>query len=504
MNISTVFDIRNYGAVGDGVTVNTTAIQSAINTASAAGGGTVLVAGGRYVTGTLHLKDAITLHVAGGAVLLGSPRIGDYTTDTYKTMYRGEPHMNRCLLFARDAQTLTIEGRGEIDGQGNSFPNLGDPEHHRPMLIRFVNCSNIRLREISLLNPASWTTAWLYCREIVVDGIRIHSRANHNGDGLDFDGCQDVHVSNSSFDTSDDSICLQASRTDRSCRSITVTNCTFRSHWAGMRIGLLSRGDIEDVAVNNCVFSDIDDSGLKIQLCEGGRMQNMRFTNLVMHNVPRPIFMTFNQLHACVDAPDDLAPMNVIRQFVFDGLVVDNRILGKDSLIVITGMPDHPIEDVWFSNLMMISGGGGLAEDANARTLPEFGGDTMQGWWPEYHNFGRPAPAYAFYARHVSGISLTNVHFACEQPDLRPALVCEDVEQLDLNAVQMQAHPQAEACIRFQQVQHAFIHGCRMQGESRVFLRLEGAQSTDVSLLDNSLNGSLQLVSRAPEVSSLQ
>lgn len=144
--------------------------------------------------------------------------------------------------------------------------------------------------------------------------LTIHSRANHNGDGLDFDGCQNVRVSNCAFDTSDDSICLQASRQDRPCRDVVITNCSFCSKWAGIRIGLLSRGNIENVTVSNCIFKDIQDSGLKIQVCEGGIMQNMTFSNLVMTNVPRPIFMTFCQQRACCDAPEEMAPMQLRRR----------------------------------------------------------------------------------------------------------------------------------------------------------------------------------------------
>jgi polygalacturonase len=125
----TVFDIRDFGASGDATTLNTAAIQRAIDACTANGGGQVLVAGGRYVTGTLYLKDHVTLHIASGAVLLGSTNIADYATDTHKNIYAGEPHMDRCLLFARRAVNIGLAGSGTIDGQGDRkyFPNLGDP-----------------------------------------------------------------------------------------------------------------------------------------------------------------------------------------------------------------------------------------------------------------------------------------------------------------------------------------------------------------------------------------
>ena len=137
-------------------------------------------------------------------------------------------------------------------GRRSHFPNADDPQKNRPMMLRFLNCSNIRMRDLTLANPASWTSAWLYCSDIAVNGLTIHSRANGNGDGLDFDGCTDVRVSQCAFDTSDDSICLQTSRPDCPCRDIVISNCTFTSKWAGIRIGLLSRGDFENVTVTNC------------------------------------------------------------------------------------------------------------------------------------------------------------------------------------------------------------------------------------------------------------
>lgn len=293
------------------------------------------------------------------------------------------------------------------------------------MLIRFLECQDITIRDVFIKNPAAWVSAWLYCDEIVVDGIRILSRVNHNGDGLDFDGCTNVRVSNSSFNTSDDSICLQASRPDRPCRNVTITNCTFESKWAGMRIGLLSRGDFESVTVSNCTFSDISDSGLKIQLNEGGSMRNMVFSNLTMKNVPRPIFMTFCQQRACVDAPEEMYPMAEMRDFIFNGITVDNRERDKNSAIFITGLPEGRIQNITLSNIRMSVSGGGSAEDAN-REIKEYTLETLDGWWPEFHLVGT-LPASGIFARHVDGISIDQFHLNIATDDSRPAIVQDDV-----------------------------------------------------------------------------
>lgn len=419
------YDIRTHGAVGDGRTLNTRAIQAAIDACHADGGGTVVVAQGRYVVGTIYLKSNVVLNIQAGAALLGSTNIADYATDTHKQMYRGEPHMDRCLIFARDACGIGIVGSGTIDGQGQheNFPNPHDPQANRPMLIRFLNCSNIRMHDVTLLRPASWTSAWLYCSDIAVDSIRIHSRANSNGDGLDFDGCTDVRVTNCSFDTSDDSICLQTSRVDRPCRDVVISNCTFTSKWAGVRIGLLSRGDFANVAISNCIFRNIQDAGLKIQVCEGADMHNMNFSNLVMHCVPRPVFMTLGRQRCCVDAPEGSPPLGRLRRISFNALHVDNTDLGTDSHLVLTGLPGACIEDVSFSGIRLLSAGGGEP----GGPVPELAPENLHGHWPEYSCFNGVLPASGLYARHVRNLRLVDLDLRTEAPDARPAVTLEDV-----------------------------------------------------------------------------
>jgi polygalacturonase len=426
----TLYDVRTFGAVGDGQTLSTKSLQAAIDQCNAAGGGTVLVAGGRFLTGTLYLKSNVTLRVEAGAVILGSTHIADYTTDTDRTMYGGEPYMNRCLLFARDATNIGLEGQGTIDGQGKSLPEKSDPQKNRPKLIRFLGCSRLRVRDITLQAPASWTTEWRYCSDIAVDGITIFSRANINGDGLDFDGCTKVRVSNSTFDTSDDSICLQTSLVDKPCRDVLITNCSFCSRWAGVRVGLLSRGDFENVAVTNCSFRDHNDSGLKIQMNEGAEMKNMVFSNLVMKNVPRPVFLTFCQKTAWVDSPRELPPMKRFSGIQFSHIVVDSADITGPAAVTcgfqITGVPGHPVEGISFSDIRATFPGGGTAQDAT-NVLAELTPEVLRNGWPEYSRFGATVPAFGLYARHVKGLALRNVEITTKAPDARPAVMLVDV-----------------------------------------------------------------------------
>ncbi len=440
------YNVLDFGAIGNGIHKDTQAVQKAIDTATKNGGGTVLIpAGKKVLVGTIFLKDFVTLHIENGAILLGSPYIKDYSDNTHKNMYKNEPHMDRCLIFADGVKSISIEGYGTIDGNGH--PKNFNKETGRPMLIRFMNSTDIHIRDVQIINPAAWTSAFLYCNEIVVDGIKIHSRVNHNGDGLDFDGCSNVRVSNSSFNTSDDSICLQASQPDIPCKNVVITNCTFQSKWAGMRIGLLSRGNFESVTVSNCTFSDIDDAGLKIQMNEGGKMKNMVFSNLIMKNVPRPIFMTFAQQKACVDAPEEMYPMKSMRDFIFSNMVIDNRDLNKDAAIFITGITDHYIENITLSNIRMTVSGEGTVEDAKKTVLKEYTLDVLKNWWPEFHLIGT-LPSYGIYARHIKGLYLDNIHLTTIKKDARLPIIFDDVIDGEVSNAYANRKPIANSSVK--------------------------------------------------------
>ncbi|WP_343329307.1 glycoside hydrolase family 28 protein [Polaribacter staleyi] len=421
------FNISDYNAINDGKTLNTKAIQQAIDECTLSGGGTVKIdGGGIYVSGTIYLKDNVSLHIEGGTTLQGSPNYNDYTQGTYKMMYQYSTNMDRCFIYAENSKNISIVGFGTIDGNGH-LENFAHGAG-RPMLIRMLKCQNIHLNNINLINPASWTSVFLYCDNIEVSGINIYSRANYNGDGLDFDGCTRVRVSNSNFDNSDDCICLQTSRSDKPCKDIVITNNIFRSKWAGIRIGLLSKGDIESVTVSNCTFRDIEDAGLKIQQNEGGEMKNMTFSNLVMENVPRPIFMTFCQQRMSVDTPKgQIEPIKRMHGFYFNNIIVDNSKGDKNSAIFITGLPNHKIEDTSIKNIRFIVSGGGTKKDASKiDSVKEFTSEVMGVHSPEFYSIGT-LPASGIFVRHAAGLHLENINLIIINEDERPSIVLDDV-----------------------------------------------------------------------------
>ncbi len=274
-------------------------------------------------------------------------------------------------------------------------------------------------------------------------------------------------MSNCAFDTSDDSICLQTSRPDRPCRDVTISNCIFVSKWAGIRIGLLSRGDFANVTVTNCIFRDIQDSGLKIQMCEGAEMRNMLFTNLVMTNVPRPVFLTFGQQRVAKDAPPELAPMRRVRDLTFSHLQIDNSACGQDSAFILVGQPGHPLENITLSNLQFLSGGGGTVDPALAPLLPDLTPERIGNHWPEYYSFKRPVPCHGIYAGHVKGLTIRDVVLRVAQPDTRPAIVCDDVVNLELNRITVEATASPEPLVLLHDVPTPSLEQVRSTGAPR-------------------------------------
>ncbi len=481
-----VYNIRSYGAKGDHTTVDTAAVQAAIDACHRDGGGTVLVPAGIFVTGTVELKSNVTLRIAAGGTLLGSadgtqyhavdaiPLAGDTTLEDG----------NWALLFAVHAQNVCIEGPGTIDGQGAQFrsavrgtpPPSGLGGDRRPYHVLVYQCENFTVRNISLLDCAYHSVRVIQSQRIHLDGIYIHNRVNGNNDGFHFISAEHVTISNCRVKSQDDACAMFGS-----CKYITVSNCYFSTRWSVFRFG---GGHVSDIAVSNCVLREVYGCPIKFQGDPGSRFENISFSDLVLDDVTGPISISVG---GRLPPPNDQVPV-VVRNVSFSNihgtvtthppkqlsestLEVDSRPGEGPSAIVLNSVNDSVLENISFVNIHLTFGGGGTAEQAARRDIPKIFG--------EYFELG-PIPAYGLYARNARGITLQTVRFEVSTLDLRPAVVFDHVEDAAFNGLSVQGNTQAESVLRFIDSKHTLITAPRVLTPSSPFLQLEGEKNEGI------------------------
>jgi polygalacturonase len=336
-----VWYVTDFGAVGDGKTLNTVPLQATIDTCNAAGGGTVRLTPGTFLSGTLFLKDNVTLSLDAGAVLLGSENKDDYTIIKRSSVH-GEVHPafhfqeSSFLLYAENVKNIAIEGKGEINGSGEAFYKECIPvygKRWRPRgLVCFFLSQHIVLRDITLKESPCYTSWSIACEDVNIDGIRIKNPwLGINTDGLGIDCCRRVTVANCIIEGGDDAIAIKSDSgilgdEEHPCENITITNCVLKSRAAGLRLGYEG-----DSIIRNCTFSNITiydsmlglslwsylPAGPAVAVLKGSRVENILFSNIAMRNVDQPIF--FKMGNELPDRPSQL----LLRDIRINNVIAD-------------------------------------------------------------------------------------------------------------------------------------------------------------------------------------
>lgn len=494
-----LYNVRDYGAKGDGATLDTAAIQKTVDACANEDGGTVLIPAGTFLTGTIELKSNVTLRIVAGATLLGSGRGSDYhAVDAIplsgdSTLEDG----NWALIFAVNAKNVTVEGPGTIDGQGAQFhsPVRGTPPpsglggRRRPYHLLVYRCENLRVRDIDLVNSAYHSVRVIQSKRVHMEGISIHNRVNGNNDGFHFISAEYVTVSNCIVQSLDDACALFGS-----CRNVTVTNSYFSTRWSVFRFG---GGKAANIAVSNCVLHQVYGCPIKFHGAPGSSFENMSFSNLVLDDVTGPIHISVGPrtprkpgsgptpVDALPQEPDQ--PPAVVRNISFSnihGTVTTNpgqmeettltnsyREGEKHSCIALNCVGGATMERISLENIHLVFGGGGTAEDAARRDLPEIAG--------EYFMLG-PMPAYGLYARHAHALTLSNVRLETATPDLRPAVILDHVHDASIDGLAAQADANAESALRFIDTRDVLITAPRLLSPAKTFLQVEGSESNDI------------------------
>lgn len=425
-------DVRACGAVGDGTTSDTAAIQRAIDTCSEKGGGTVEFPAGRYVSGSIFLKDNVTLRLDAQAVLLGSTNIADYKPIEAFTDAVGIPR-GHCFIGAADAKNIGIEGGGTIDGRGKELlaGRAEADKNIRPFLVRFVRCTGVSLKNIHLLASAAWTVHFFQCRDVSADGVTIFSRGLQNNDGFDIDSSENIRITNCDVDSGDDALCIKATSPLPS-RNIVATGCRLKSGCGAIKIGTESLGDFENIEITNCQIRDTNLGGIKLFSVDGAHLQNVKISDITMDNVKLPVFLRLGARLKTFRPGDASRPAGILTNVTIKNIRASSP---AHTGILISGIPGHRIENVTIENIELLLPGGGTAEDAKV-VLPE-----KETAYPELGMFGPKMPAYALVARHAKGLKIKNLKVTLATPDARPAKFCEDLEGFEETGWNLPAAP---------------------------------------------------------------
>jgi polygalacturonase len=444
-----VLNVKEFGATGDGKTIDTPAINRAIEAAAASGGGTVRFPGGSYLSYSIHLKSNVALFLETGATIIAAPDRsqggpGNYDApepnqwEAYQDF--GHNHWHNSLIWGENVENIAILGPGTIWGKGLSKGYGPGPKAEQEGVgnksVALKNCHNVTLRDFSILHGGWFGILATGVNNLTIDNLKIDT----NRDGMDIDCCSNVRVSNCSVNSPwDDGICLKSSYAlgaPVSTDMVTITNClvsgsfvegtlldgTYKRYPADTRIprtgrikfGTESNGGFRNITISNCVFDGCQ--GLALETVDGALLEDVAITNITMRDISSaPLFM---RLGRRMRGPAD-RQIGALRRVLISGIVCSNSASRIAS--VISGIPDHSIEDVKIDRIY----------------IQTRGGETPQGEPPEqetaYPEPGRfhPMPASGFYIRHVKNIEMSNIELAFIAPDQRPPFFLNGVDGAD-------------------------------------------------------------------------
>lgn len=394
-------DMKQAGAVTDGTTVNTQLINSTIERLAGEGGGTLFFPAGRYLTGPIRLKSNITLELEAGATLLFSTNFDDYLPFV-EVRHEGVMMKSFCpLIYATDAENITIKGEGTLDGQGkawwdeffkvlidlrdngkrdvNKYQPLFEKENDvkkiasetnedwhgtldrrffRPPFIQPIRCKNVRIEGVKIINSPFWTVNPEFCDNVTVDGVTIHNVDSPNTDGINPESCRNVHISNCHISVGDDCITiksgrdLQARNIGAACENITVTNCTMLSGHGGVVIGSEMSGGVRRVTITNCVFEGTD-RGIRLKSTRGrgGIVEDIRISNIVMKDIKKEA-LTFNLKYSRMPQEPKSERTPVFRNIHISGVTV----VDVNVPIQIVGLEEAPISDIVLRDIQIKHG----------------------------------------------------------------------------------------------------------------------------------------------------
>lgn len=485
------FEITKYGAIGDGTTLNSQAIQKAIDACHKNGGGRVIIPAGKFLSGTIAMKDNVTLYLQKDAVLLGSIDLKDYQNLDPFTEGLGID-VGWALLVAVDAKNIGIEGEGTIDGQGSAIKakhiltdtrSEGQRWGLRPFLVRIVRCTGVTVKGVTLKYAGAWTSHYFQSKQIVIENVKIQSVGVAHNDGIGIDGCQQVRIKDCDVVSGDDALVFKTTSSKMACKDIEVSGLRLKSSQAGIKMGTESMAPFENIKITNCHIYDTKNGGIKLLTVDGAHLRNILISDITMDEVRTPmLFRLGSRLSVFRKDTETKQATGTFENVVIRNVkakAADVAQLTPPSGILITGVPGHDITNLTLENIEITLAGGGTVEDARV-VVPE-----AIDQYPEVKTFGPKIPAYGVWARHVKGLKLINVKFNLGSNDVRPALLCEDGKDITVSNWNLPETKGAEAIIRLENVIGANINTIAVKGEAQALVKVEGAKSAAIVVAKN-------------------
>lgn len=371
-----LFDVRDYGAYGIKTQKATKMLQKAIDACAAGGGGTVYFPPGEYLSGTIRLKDKVTLHLEKGATLFASQDTTDYRVPY--NIYKGNNPHQPVLIYAEDVSDISITGEGTIDGQARreydelrSLDNFIADETAAARaagvemkkyykippivsLIYLVACRDVNIQDVHIRESSSWTLHVQWCERVNIQGIYLESslEAGVNADGIDVDGCRDVLISNCTIKTGDDAIVLKSTLTNgrfENCENVNVSNCVLASTSSALKIGTETFGDFQNIVINNCTIEN-SNRGLGIIVRDGGTVRDVIFSNISMQ-LDRKHFNWWGNadpIWLVVLKRNEDSKVGTIENILFQNIIAHGQGTSK-----LQGYPGKPLQNIRLSDVQL-------------------------------------------------------------------------------------------------------------------------------------------------------
>lgn len=426
--------IAEHGA-RSGTGVVTQAIQAAIDHAAREGRGRVRIPSGAWVTGTLHLRDGVELHLEPDAALLGSLSLDDYPASFPADRVPSRRAFDRRLVLGDHCRDIAITGAGCIDGR-HGCPDGGIRQGEgRPLLVQLIGCRGVRMEDVELRNAGSWMQQILWCHDVRMSRMRVWNHGNFTNDGLDIDGSENVTVEDCRIDSHDDALVFKSTGS-RACRHIRVRGCELRTHCHGIKFGTESIGGFENIEVAGCrvlrsaVRAELPGhpdgrppiTGCALECTDGGSMRGIRIVGLHAEPVLAPFLIKLGNRHHTLAGSGDAIPAGEIADIEIAEVQATMEGLHTAS---VTGYPGRPVRGVRLRDLDLSYAGGCTAEEI-LDEVPE-----RSDGYPEINMFQKGAdrqlPAWGLYARHVEGLMLNRANFRVRAEDARDAIVRDGV-----------------------------------------------------------------------------